>query len=289
MGRGELARFTGTQGGGFGVAERRGLPGCEWRRRADQYSVPKSPDHDNAIVCAIIRLLSRTSTTPDSALHTGWVFRDVERIERARPILREVSLRVGWRERVAIEGPSGSGKTTLLRLLPRLDDADAGEIRLDGLRLAEHDPRSLRRCVRYVPQNPVPLPGSVADNFECAAGFARVSTSRSEMVSLLVGLALDPDILDVHVARLSGGELHRVAIGRALIAAGSGDHGTFFVLDEPTAHLDVESARTMLGTVAAAGGLLVADHHGVALDVVDRVVRIERGGIVDDRASARRE
>ena len=237
----------------------------------------------------MIPRLSRPSTPPDSAPHTGWVFEGVGRTEGDRPILRGVSLRVGWGERVAIEGPSGSGKTTLLRLLPRLDDVDAGEIRLDGRRLDEHDPRLLRRRVRYVPQNPVPLPGSVGDNFECAAGFARISTSRAEMESLLVGLALDPEILDIDVGRLSGGELHRVAIGRALIAAGRNGPEAFFVLDEPTAHLDGESARSMLATVAAAGGLLVADHHGVALDFVDRVVRIERGGLVSDRASVGRD
>ncbi len=213
----------------------------------------------------------------------GWVFDEVSRIENGRALLHDISLRIAWNERVVLTGPSGSGKTTLLRLLPRLDDPDGGELRLQGRPLSAHEPRGLRRQVRYIPQHPVALPGSVADNLECAARLVRSTSSRTRMESLLASLRLDPDLLDANVERLSGGELHRLAVARALMAAGASPGGAFFVLDEPAAHLDPESARAMLATVADAGGLLVADHHGLAHDLVGRAVRIEKGRIVADR------
>ncbi len=84
------------------------------------------------------------------------------------PILRGLDLVVPADGVTVLAGPSGAGKSTLLRLLNRLDDPLAGEIRWSGRLLTEWDPVELRRQVAMVFQRPPIFAGSVADNLRVA-------------------------------------------------------------------------------------------------------------------------
>jgi len=145
------------------------------------------------------------------------------------PILKAIDLVVPANGVTVLAGPSGAGKSTLLRLLNRLDDPLAGEIRWQGRSLVEWDPTDLRRKVAMVFQRAPVFPGTVLDNLRVA--LPGVSAQRASQV--LADVGLDADLLDHGADTLSGGEAQRMCVARALLT------GPVVVLaDEPTAALD---------------------------------------------------
>ena len=143
------------------------------------------------------------------------------------PIVSAFSARIPAEGLTAVVGPSGAGKTTLLRLLNRLDDADAGEVLLDGRNVRSYDVLALRRRVQHVGQVPVTFPGTVADNLAVPNG---------QSLDLLRRVGLPPALLDRQADLLSVGEAQRMCLARAL--ARSPD---CLLLDEPTSALDTGS------------------------------------------------
>ena len=147
----------------------------------------------------------------------------------------------------ALIGPSGSGKTSLLRLLNRLDDPVAGEIRFRGQPLNSYEVRSIRRRIGFVFQAPTMFPGSVADNLATAHLLGRnrmeaIAPNRIQDVLRMV--ELDADFASREARDLSGGEKQRVALARALIT-----EPEVLLLDEPTAALDPEVADRLIHTL----------------------------------------
>src|SRR5208282_5803226 len=95
----------------------------------------------------------------------GIVFRDVSfAYETGREVLSDVSFSLSSGESAAIVGPSGAGKTTLLLLLPRFFDPARGAVELGGVDLKQLDLQDLRRHIALVPQEPIILPATVAEN-----------------------------------------------------------------------------------------------------------------------------
>ncbi len=159
------------------------------------------------------------------------------------PILRSIDLVVPANGVTVLAGPSGAGKSTLLRLLNRLDDPVAGEIRWRGRPLTEWAPTELRRQVAMVFQRPPLFPGTVLDNLRVA--LADVDLERAGHVLEHVGL--DPELLDHEADSLSGGEAQRMCVARALLT-----DPAVLLADEPTAALD----RAARGTVEDLGRML---------------------------------
>ena len=126
------------------------------------------------------------------------------------PILRSIDLVVPANGVTVLAGPSGAGKSTLLRLLNRLDDPVAGEIRWRGRPLTEWAPTDLRRQVAMVFQRAPLFPGTVLDNLRVA--LADVDLERAGHVLEHVGLA--PELLDHEAESLSGGEAQRMCVAR---------------------------------------------------------------------------
>jgi len=166
------------------------------------------------------------------------------------PILRSLDLVVPASGLTMLAGPSGAGKSTLLRLLNRLDDPTAGEVRWRGRPLTGWAPTELRRQVAMVFQRAPLFPGTVLDNLRVA--LAEVDSQRAAHVLEHVGLSAE--MLDQPADTLSGGEAQRMCVARALLT-----DPAVLLADEPTAALD-SSARTRvedLGRTLADSGVAV--------------------------------
>ncbi len=203
--------------------------------------------------------------------------------ERGAPVLHDVSLPIAPGEIVAIIGPSGAGKTTLASLLPRFLDPFAGEVRLGDTDVREASLRSVRRAVAVVPQDPVLMAVSIANNI----AYGKPDAPQDEIVRAAELAAADgfirqlPDGYDTIVGErgetLSGGQRQRIAIARALLT-----DAPILVFDEPTSALDSETERALVETLDAMRGkrtMLVIAHRMTTAAVADRVVVLREGRI----------
>jgi len=198
-------------------------------------------------------------------------------------LLAGVDLEVAAGTWVAIVGESGSGKSTLLNLVAGLDRPDRGEVLLDGRALDYGDDDALalwrRRHVGFVFQAFHLLPYlSVAENVALPLALLGIAPgerqSRAAEGLASVGLA---GFGDRRPATLSGGEMQRAAIARALV------HKPQLVLaDEPTGNLDAANAAGVLDCLAGAvkqanAAALMVTHSPVAAARADRVLRLAAG------------
>lgn len=184
--------------------------------------------------------------------------------ETRRTVLDGVSFDLARGELVIVRGPSGSGKTTLLGIVGAMLSPTSGEVHLDGeptSRLREqHRAEVRRRKVGYVFQDLQLVDGlSARENVllpRVPDGVRREDETRA--LSLLERFGLGARA-DGRTRALSGGERQRIALARALM-----NDPPLLVLDEPTAHLDDESAKTvvddLLDLVRDGRAVLVATH-----------------------------
>ena len=164
-------------------------------------------------------------------------FRDVFAKRGGRAVLRGISLTIAEGEVVALVGRSGSGKTTLLRLVNRMIDVDAGDVRVGGRSVHEWEVIALRRHTGYAIQEVGLFPHfTVADNIALVprllAWEAERVGGRVDELLALVGLPPE-DFRDRWPDQLSGGQRQRVGLARALAA----DPPTL-LMDEPFGALD---------------------------------------------------
>jgi putative ABC transport system ATP-binding protein len=160
--------------------------------------------------------------------------------------LKNVDFCVEAGEFVSIIGPSGSGKTALLNMLGCLDTPSSGSLRLNGIEISGQKERDLvkirRENIGFVFQQFYLMPTLTArENIELPLLFSKKNRSakRIEEVLQMVGLADRGDHLP---GQLSGGEMQRVAIGRALI-----NDPKIVLADEPTGNLDSVTSEMIFG------------------------------------------
>ncbi len=200
------------------------------------------------------------------------------------PVLRGVDLVAGPGETTAVIGSTGSGKTTLLNLVPRLFDATAGVVLVDGVDVREIDTARLATLVAIVPQRPYLFSGTVASNLR----YGRPDATDDELwLALGTAQARDfveqmPGGLDAPIAQggtnVSGGQRQRLAIARAIV-----HRPAIYLFDDSFSALDY-------GTDAALRAALARDIAGATIVVVaqrvstirhaDRIVVLDRGAVV---------
>jgi ATP-binding cassette subfamily B protein len=203
----------------------------------------------------------------------------------AKPVLHNISLRIDPGQVVALVGPSGAGKSTLFSLLLRFNTAQQGRVLLDGQDLADLQARELRRAVALVPQQSRVFSGTVAE----AIAFGRPASS--ERIREAARLANADGFIEAlhggYSARLeeggsnlSGGQLQRLAIARAVLG-----NPAVLLLDEATSALDAEAEEAVqrgLDQAMAGRTVLVIAHRLSTVQEADRILVLESGRLVEE-------
>ncbi|MEU0297705.1 ABC transporter ATP-binding protein, partial [Streptomyces microflavus] len=201
------------------------------------------------------------------------------------PVLHEVSFRAEPGQMIALVGSSGAGKSTIAQLLPRLYDADAGSVRLNGIDVRDLSADSIRDTLGMVTQDGHLFHESVRANLLLARPDASEddiwdALRRSRLDGLIASL---PEGLDTVVGergyRLSGGERQRLTIARLLLA-----RQRVVILDEATAHLDSTSEAAVQEALAEAlegRTAVVIAHRLSTVRAADQILVVEAGRIVE--------
>ncbi len=199
--------------------------------------------------------------------------------------LDSLSFTVRPGELVIVTGPSGAGKSTLSKLLLRFYDPDSGAVLLDGTPLRDFPLDRLREYIALLPQETLVLHDTVRANIACgrpgASDHAIEEAARTaDAHDFITAL---PDGYDTRVdpnsARLSGGQLQRLAIARAVLR-----DAPVLVLDEPTTGLDAIASRRIvepLRRLMAGRTTIVITHDLDLAPDADRILVIDRGRITE--------
>jgi len=204
--------------------------------------------------------------------------------------LKGVSFSIKPGEKVAVIGPVGSGKTTLQRLILGLYTPNQGAVTVDGIDLRQLDPADLRRNVGYVEQDAMLFYGTLRDNIAIAAPNADDAAilAAADIGGLTEFANRHPQGFDMIIGErgesLSGGQRQGVAIARAILL-----HPSILLLDEPTAAMDFSTENKLkegLRSYTQHKTMLVVTHKNTLLDLVDRIMVMDKGRIVADGPSA---
>lgn len=201
--------------------------------------------------------------------------------------LRGVDLTVDRGEFVAIWGPSGSGKTTLLNLIGAIDEPSSGQLFIEDQEVAllsDNRRTELRNgSIGFIFQgfNLIPVLSAVENvMLPLQIKGTSFSESRDRALSRLDEVGLS-DFVRHRPDKMSGGQQQRVAIARALVA-----NPSLVIADEPTANLDSDTSRSIIGLMRSLNEkekttFIFSTHDQRLLDRVGRLVRLEDGRIID--------
>ncbi|WGV98495.1 type I secretion system permease/ATPase [Vibrio sp. YMD68] len=204
--------------------------------------------------------------------------------------IRELSLTINPGEKVAIIGRIGSGKTTLERLIMGLYQPIEGSVRIDDTDIKQLHHIDIRRNIGCVPQDSNLFYGSIRDNITLGRPLAddRDVMDAANRAGVTVFTQQDPAGLERQVGEggllLSGGQRQAVAIARAILG-----RPPVLLLDEPTSAMDNRSEmhiKHQLGQMKPNETLILITHKTSMLDIVDRVIVMEKGSIIADGPKA---
>jgi ATP-binding cassette subfamily B protein len=202
-----------------------------------------------------------------------------------QPVLSDVTLSIQTGETVAIVGSTGAGKSTLIKLLPRLYDAQGGEIRVDGVDIKSLDTGALRKRIVAVSQDVFMFAGTLRSNIGLDDG--AIDDERILAAARRVGadrvIASRPEGLDARVlergANFSAGERQLVAFARALAR-----EPEILILDEATASVDPETERVIergIAELMRGRTSIVIAHRLSTVRRASRIVVIHHGRITE--------
>lgn len=203
-------------------------------------------------------------------------------------VLKNINLKVKAGESIGIVGESGSGKSTLASLLIGFHRPTKGRILLDGEDMNSIDLRSFRRNLAVVSQQTILFNGTLRENIIYGSKNISETELRSAIEAANAADFIDelPDRIETevgqHGVRLSGGQQQRIAIARALLR-----NPKVLILDEATSALDTESEKIVeeaLEKLMIGRTTFIITHTQSILRKVNRIIKIEKGKIVDDSA-----
>jgi len=200
------------------------------------------------------------------------------------PVLRKISFTAEPGETTAIIGSTGAGKTTLISLIPRLFDASAGSVKVDGVEVRDCDPEMLWSRIGLVPQKAFLFTGTVASNLRYGNPDA---TDEELWHALRVAQAEDfvremSGQLEAPISQggtnVSGGQRQRLAIARALVK-----RPRIFVFDDSFSALDVATdarLRAALQRETAEAAVIIVGQRVATIADADKILVMEHGEIV---------
>jgi len=198
-------------------------------------------------------------------------------------VLKGIDFTVGKGEFCVLLGPSGSGKSTLLNILGGIDNADEGEISINGDKLAEMDEKGLTRYRRkhlgYVFQMYNLIPNlNVKENIETGAYLSDKPLDIDELLKIL-GLYEHRHKLP---NQLSGGQQQRVSIGRAIVK-----NPDILLCDEPTGALDYNTSKEILQLIEEVNQkygntIIMVTHNEAIKQMADHIIKLRDGKIRRD-------
>ncbi|AOK38821.1 ABC transporter ATP-binding protein [Burkholderia cenocepacia] len=198
------------------------------------------------------------------------------------PILRDIDATLAAATTTAIVGPSGAGKSTLLMLLARFMDPDRGTVRLGGADLRLVSSQTRREQIAMVFQQASALDVSIAANIALYRPDADRDAIRAAARAACLDARIDAlpggyDCVCGRDVRLSGGELQRLSIARALLS-----RAPLLLLDEPASALDPQTGRALRNALRADTRTRVIVSHDLdAIRHADQILVMERGRIVE--------
>ncbi|MGC5014819.1 ABC transporter ATP-binding protein [Streptosporangium sp. DT93] len=206
--------------------------------------------------------------------------------EDGDPVLRDVTFAVRPGETVAIVGETGSGKSTLAKLVPRIYDATAGRILVDGVDVREWELDSLRSQISTIEQDIVLFSRSVAENIAFGLGQradreAVVHAAEEAQAAEFIGELDDgyDTVIGERGITLSGGQRQRLAIARALLT-----NPAILVLDDSTSAIDSateDRIQQAIDRVQEGRTTLLITHRLSQIRWADKVLLLRRGELVD--------
>ena len=200
--------------------------------------------------------------------------------------IRDMKLKIKEGEKVGILGRNGSGKTTLIKLACGLFDANDGLVTYDGLDINQIHSEDISKFIGIVLQDVQLFSGSVKENIT----MGRTNISEEDIVKAgqLSGVeefigkmpgGYELLLMDRGMG-LSGGQRQAIAIARAIVCK-----PTHYILDEPTSAMDMNSEQAFIAQFSqtlANSTLIVVSHRMPLLNLVDRIIVVNEGQVVDD-------
>ncbi|MGI9010697.1 MAG: ABC transporter ATP-binding protein [Nitrososphaeraceae archaeon] len=200
-------------------------------------------------------------------------------------VLNNVSIKIESKKITAIVGKSGSGKSSILKLIARLYDPQEGEVLIDNQDIKKISVSSLRSQIAVVPQSTMIFDGTISENIKLANPDAsedevKEACIKSDALNFIRkfenGLST---VIGQGATTLSGGEIQRIAIARALLKK-----ARILVLDEPTSAIDAESARSIISTLNRLKKdltIVIVAHNIDSTYDIDNIITIDNGRIID--------
>lgn len=205
--------------------------------------------------------------------------------QKNQPVIKNLSLTIDAKQKVALIGPSGAGKSTMVKLLMRFFDLQKGTITIDGQNTAKVTQASLRSAISIVPQDPILFHRSLLDNIRYGKQDATmdevIDAAKKAHCHEFISALKDgyETFVGERGVKLSGGERQRVAIARAILR-----NAPILVLDEATSALDSQSEQLIqaaLRELMKNKTVIVIAHRLSTIMMMDKIVVIENGKITD--------
>jgi ATP-binding cassette, subfamily B, bacterial PglK len=199
-------------------------------------------------------------------------------------VLKNINFEIKFGESIGIIGETGSGKTTLIDIICGLVDAESGKISVDGVDIRSNI-RSWQKNIGYVPQNVYLLDDTIRKNI--IFGQKKDEKSEENLINSIKYSQLDklisnlPDDLETIVgergARLSGGQVQRIGIARAL-----NNNAKLLIFDESTSALDIQTEKELINKISKLKNkktLIMISHRLSVLENCDKIYEVKNQNI----------